>query len=47
MDEILDSEITLLIGNQWFWSYEYSDYVTEDMKPLRSFMIPDTDLRIN
>ncbi|KAJ3407233.1 cytochrome c oxidase subunit 2, partial [Chytridiales sp. JEL 0842] len=29
MDEILDAEITVkAIGNQWYWSYEYSDYET-------------------
>jgi cytochrome c oxidase subunit 2 len=28
MDEILDAEITVkAIGNQWYWSYEYSDYL--------------------
>ena len=27
-DEILDAEITIkIIGNQWYWSYEYSDYI--------------------
>jgi len=27
MDEILDAEITIkAIGNQWYWSYEYTDY---------------------
>jgi cytochrome c oxidase subunit 2 len=27
LDEIVDPEITVkVIGNQWFWSYEYSDY---------------------
>ena len=29
MDEILDPMLTLkVIGHQWFWSYEYSDYTT-------------------
>lgn len=28
MDEIQDAEITVkAIGNQWYWSYEYTDYV--------------------
>jgi cytochrome c oxidase subunit 2 len=27
MDEILDPQITIkAIGNQWYWSYEYTDY---------------------
>jgi cytochrome c oxidase subunit 2 len=31
MDEILDAEITVkAIGSQWYWSYEYTDYVSED-----------------
>lgn len=47
MDEILDSEITVkAIGNQWYWSYEYSDYVTEDDETIAfdSFLVPDSDL---
>jgi cytochrome c oxidase subunit 2 len=28
MDEILDAELTVkAIANQWYWSYEYTDYV--------------------
>ena len=28
MDEVLDATVTVkAIGNQWFWSYEYTDYV--------------------
>jgi cytochrome c oxidase subunit 2 len=49
MDEILDSEITVkAIGNQWFWSYEYSDYVTEEAETITfdSFLIPDADLNL-
>ncbi len=31
MDEIQDAEITVkAIGNQWFWSYEFSDYQNEN-----------------
>jgi cytochrome c oxidase subunit 2 len=29
MDEIVDPAVTLkVIGHQWYWSYEYSDYTT-------------------
>ena len=29
LDEILDPQITLkIVGHQWYWSYEYSDYLT-------------------
>ncbi len=32
MAEIQDAEITIkAIGNQWYWSYEYSDYIENDM----------------
>jgi len=27
MDEIIDPVLTIkVIGHQWYWSYEYSDY---------------------
>ena len=43
LDEILDSEITVkAIGNQWYWSYEYSDY-NQDTS-LDSFLIDDASL---
>ena len=38
MDEILDAEQTIkAIGNQWYWSYEYTDY--ENSPVFDSFMI--------
>lgn len=44
LDEILDSEITVkAIGNQWYWSYEYSDY-NEVTPSLDSFLIDDASL---
>jgi cytochrome c oxidase subunit 2 len=49
MDEILDSELTVkVIGNQWFWSYEYSDYVNDESETIAfdSFLIPDSDLEL-
>ena len=31
IDEILDPAVTLkVVGHQWYWSYEYSDYSSED-----------------
>jgi cytochrome c oxidase subunit 2 len=31
MDEVIDPAITLkVVGNQWYWSYEYSDYNTSE-----------------
>ena len=45
MDEILDSEITVkAIGNQWYWNYEYSDYV--DQINFSSFMLDDSSLEL-
>lgn len=42
IDEILDAQITIkVIGNQWYWSYEYSDY-TETLA-FDSFLIPEED----
>ena len=49
MDEILDPSITLkVVGHQWYWSYEYSDYnhLTEENESLNfdSYMIAEEDL---
>nr|YP_011008413.1 cytochrome oxidase subunit II [Syringoderma abyssicola]WBP70384.1 cytochrome oxidase subunit II [Syringoderma abyssicola] len=59
MDEIVDPSITLkVVGHQWYWSYEYSDYVTqlsestdEALKEVKSinfdsYLIPEEDLEI-
>jgi len=38
MDEILDAELTIkAIGNQWYWSYEYTDY--ENSPVFDSFLV--------
>jgi cytochrome c oxidase subunit 2 len=45
MDEILDAELTVkAIGNQWFWSYEYTDY--DEEIAFDSFMVADEDLEL-
>jgi cytochrome c oxidase subunit 2 len=45
MDEILDPTITIkAIGHQWYWEYEYSDYVTPEIN-FESYMIPTDDLK--
>jgi cytochrome c oxidase subunit 2 len=48
MDEIIDPSITLkVIGHQWYWSYEYSDYtMLTDGKNLNydSYMISEDDM---
>lgn len=49
MDEVISPTITIKVtGNQWFWSYEYSDYVTEsgDSIEFDSYMVPESDLEL-
>uniref|UniRef100_A0A1W7RA89 Cytochrome c oxidase subunit 2 n=1 Tax=Hadrurus spadix TaxID=141984 RepID=A0A1W7RA89_9SCOR len=41
MDEIEGSDLTLSsVGHQWYWSYEYSDFVDIEFD---SYMLPDED----
>jgi cytochrome c oxidase subunit 2 len=48
IDEVIDPSVTLkVIGHQWYWSYEYSDYATlegGDTLNFDSYMIPTSDL---
>ncbi len=53
MDEILEPLITLkVVGHQWYWSYEYSDYgvneQTGETKTLNfdSYMVPENELKL-
>ena len=50
MDEIIDPAMTLkVMGHQWYWSYQYSDYtdVAEDKSlDFESYMIPEFDLKL-
>ena len=49
LDEVISPTITIkVVGHQWYWSYEYSDYVTEngDSIEFDSYMIPDSDLEL-
>lgn len=59
MEEVVDPSITLkVVGHQWYWSYEYSDYVSqlaesadEDLTQVKSinfdsYLIPEDDLSI-
>jgi cytochrome c oxidase subunit 2 len=49
MDEVIDPILTLkVIGNQWYWSYEYSDSYTDLGESLffDSYMILEDDLDI-
>ena len=53
MDEVISPSLTLkVIGHQWYWSYEYSDYflssLSEDNTGLvfDSYMIPEDELEL-
>jgi len=48
MDEIIDPAITLkVVGNQWYWKYEFSDYLSLDNGQtlnFDSYLIAEEDL---
>ena len=49
MDEVIDPIITLkVIGNQWYWSYEYSDNLefSDESLIFDSYMVQEDDLLI-
>jgi len=49
MDEVIDPAITIkVVGHQWYWSYEYSDYATQDGSSIvfDSYMVPEEDLEL-
>jgi cytochrome c oxidase subunit 2 len=47
MDEVISPSMTVkVVGHQWYWSYELSDFVDADGEAIEydSYMIPDSDL---
>src|SRR6266545_846880 len=40
--------IIIVVGHQWYWSYEYSDFITDngDSIDFDSYMIPESDLEL-
>ena len=49
MDEVLSPTLTIkVVGHQWYWSYEYSDFITEsgDAIDFDSYMVPESDLEL-
>ena len=48
LDEIIDPALTLkIVGHQWYWSYEYSDYAlleSSDSLNFDSYMVSSKDL---
>lgn len=48
IDEVIDPAVTIkVIGHQWYWSYEYSDYsdINGSCVNFDSYMIGDDDLQ--
>ena len=46
MDEVIDPGVTIkVVGHQWYWSYEYSDYVPAQIA-FDSYLIPESDLKV-
>ena len=49
LDEVISLTITIkVVGHQWYWSYEYSDYINERGESIEfdSYMIPESDLEL-
>ena len=49
VDEVVDPSITLkIVGHQWYWSYEYSDYTTEEGESILfdSYILPEDELEV-
>ena len=47
MDEVTDPNLTIIVnGHQWYWSYEYIDFlsVDDDSVEYDSYLVPDSDL---
>jgi len=47
MDEVSDPAMSVLAeGHQWYWSYQYSDFLNDDNESIEfdSYMIPEEDL---
>nr|WBU10827.1 cytochrome c oxidase subunit 2 [Malassezia nana] len=46
-DEVFTPSMTIkAVGHQWYWSYEYSDFLNEDGESIEfdSYMVPESDL---
>jgi cytochrome c oxidase subunit 2 len=47
VDEVIDPAMTIkALGHQWYWSYEYSDFINEDGESIEfdSYMVPTEEL---
>ena len=49
LDEVISPTITIkVVGHQWYWSYELSDYLNESGEAIEfdSYMIPEGELNV-
>lgn len=49
IDEVVDPALTVkIVGHQWYWRYEYSDYETEDGERIAfdSYLVPEEELTV-
>lgn len=49
LDEVVLPGLTIkAVGHQWYWSYEYSDYITSegDVVEYDSYLVPESDLEL-
>ena len=49
LDEVISPTVTIkVVGHQWYWSYEYSDYINVSGESIEfdSYMLPDSDLEL-
>jgi len=47
MDEVTDPSLTIFVeGHQWYWSYQYPDFLSDDGEELEfdSCLVPESDL---
>jgi hypothetical protein len=43
MDNLYDSQLTIqIVGNQWYWNYNYSDY--DEIDEFDSYLVDESDL---
>ncbi len=49
VDEVVNPSITLkIVGNQWYWNYQYSDYENDDQESIifDSYLLPENELSL-
>jgi hypothetical protein len=45
MDNLYDSQLTIqIVGNQWYWNYNYSDY--DEIDNFDSYLVDESDLEL-